>query len=75
MTKWLESMVSCSLLVLALLPFLSIETIFTCLGPLMSLRTMGQTILVVNSATVAKDLLEKRGLTWSDRPVFPLFDM
>lgn len=45
------------------------------LGSLMSLRTMGQTILVINSATVARDLLEKRGLTWSDRPVFPLFDM
>ncbi|EIM79655.1 cytochrome P450 [Stereum hirsutum FP-91666 SS1] len=44
-------------------------------GSLMSLRTMGQTILVINSATVARDLLEKRGLTWSDRPVFPLFDM
>lgn len=41
----------------------------------MSLRIPGKTILVINSAKVASDLVDKRGLTWSDRPVFPLFDL
>lgn len=41
----------------------------------MSLRIMGKTIVVINSASIAKDLLEKRARKWSDRPVVPLLDL
>ena len=41
----------------------------------MSFRVFGQVIVVLNSAKTTKDLLEKRGDIYSDRPVIPFFDM
>ena len=41
----------------------------------MSFRVFGQVIVVLNSAKTSKDLLEKRGDIYSDRPVIPFFDM
>ncbi len=41
-------------------------------GSLVSLNILGQRILIVNSAQVAVDLLEKRGSIYSDRPTSPM---
>lgn len=37
-------------------------------GEIMSLTVLGHTIIVINSARVAKELLEKRSKSYSDRP-------
>ncbi|KAH9967250.1 cytochrome P450 [Russula dissimulans] len=44
-------------------------------GDIFSLHVFGQVIVVLNTAKVAKDLLEKRGDIYSDRPVNPFFEM
>ena len=41
----------------------------------MSFQILGQVIIVLNTAEVAKDLLEKRSAIYSDRPVLPLYEM
>ncbi|KAF9026841.1 cytochrome P450 [Hymenopellis radicata] len=41
-------------------------------GNIVSLNILGQRILVINSARVAVDLLEKRGSIYSDRPTSPM---
>jgi hypothetical protein len=41
----------------------------------MSFRIFGQVIVVLSSFKVAKDLLERNGEVYSDRPVVPLFEM
>ena len=41
----------------------------------MSFKVLGQTIVVLNSHKVARDLLEKRGTIYSDRPALPSFEM
>ncbi len=44
-------------------------------GDVFSLRVFGQVVVVLNSPKAIKDLLEKRGDIYSDRPVIPFFDM
>lgn len=44
-------------------------------GGIMSLKVLGRTIVVLNSHKVARDLLEKRGTIYSDRPALPSFEM
>jgi cytochrome P450 len=44
-------------------------------GDILSFHVFGQVIVVLNTARVAKDLLEKRGDIYSDRPVIPFFEM
>jgi len=44
-------------------------------GDIISFRTFGQVIVVLNSIKVNKDLLEKRPDIYSDRPLIPIFDM
>jgi len=44
-------------------------------GNILSFRLFGQVIVVLNTAKAAKDLLEKRATIYSDRPVFPLYEM
>jgi hypothetical protein len=44
-------------------------------GNILSFRLFGQVIIVLNTAKAAKDLLEKRAAIYSDRPVFPLYEM
>ncbi|KAI0257947.1 cytochrome P450 [Gloeopeniophorella convolvens] len=44
-------------------------------GEIMSFQVFGQMIIVLNSSRVAKDLLEKRGNIYSDRPVIPFLEM
>jgi hypothetical protein len=41
----------------------------------MSFRVFGQVVIVLNSIKVAKDLLEKNGDIYSDRPVIPFYEM
>ena len=41
----------------------------------MSFRVLGQVVVVLNSVKVAKDLLEKKGDIYSDRPVIPFYEM
>ena len=45
------------------------------LGEITSFRIFGQVIIVLNSIKVAKDLLEKNGDIYSDRPVLPFYEM
>ncbi|KAI0263940.1 cytochrome P450 [Gloeopeniophorella convolvens] len=42
---------------------------------IISVSVFGQAIVVLNSIRAAKDLLEKRGEIYSDRPIVPFFEM
>ena len=44
-------------------------------GDVLSFHVFGQVIIVLNSVKATKDLLEKRGEIYSDRPVIPFYDM
>jgi hypothetical protein len=44
-------------------------------GDIISFRTFGQVIVVLNSIKVNKDLVEKRADIYSDRPLIPIFEM
>lgn len=44
-------------------------TTFT--GPISSLRAFGRTFIIVNDQTAAFELLDKKSLICSDRPVAP----
>jgi hypothetical protein len=44
-------------------------------GNILSFHVFGQVIVVLNTAKVVKDLLEKRGDIYSDRPVIPFYEM
>jgi hypothetical protein len=44
-------------------------------GDIMSFRVFGQVIVVLNSIKVTKDLLERNGDTYSDRPIIPFYEM
>jgi hypothetical protein len=41
----------------------------------MSVKILGQVIVILDSPKVAKDLLEKRGNTYSDRRLMPFYQM
>ncbi|KAH9986739.1 cytochrome P450 [Russula compacta] len=45
------------------------------IGNILSFHVFGQVIVVLNSAKVAKDLLEKRGDIYPDRPPVPFYEM
>ncbi|THH19211.1 hypothetical protein EW146_g1905 [Bondarzewia mesenterica] len=44
-------------------------------GDLLSVNMLGKTVVVINSAEVAKELLDKRGSVYSDRPSIPMHDL
>jgi hypothetical protein len=44
-------------------------------GDIVSFSVFGQVIIMLNSCKAAKDLLEKNGDIYSDRPVIPFFEM
>jgi len=44
-------------------------------GDILSFHIFGQVIVVLNSFKATKDLLEKRGDIYSDRPVIPICEM
>jgi hypothetical protein len=44
-------------------------------GDVLSFYVFGKVIIVLNSLKANKDLLEKRGDIYSDRPVIPIFQM
>ena len=44
-------------------------------GDILSFRVFGQVIVVLNSTKGAKDLLEKNGGIYYDRPVIPIHEM
>jgi hypothetical protein len=41
----------------------------------MSFHVLGQVLVILGSTKATKDLLERRGHTFSDRPVIPIFEM
>ena len=41
----------------------------------MSVKILGQVIIILNSPKAAKDLLEKRGNIYSDRHLMPFYQM
>jgi hypothetical protein len=45
------------------------------IGEIISFRVFGQVIIVLNSAKAAKDLLERRGDIYLDRPEIPFSEM
>ena len=44
-------------------------------GDIISFRIFGKVIIVLNSTKVAKDLLEKNGNIYYDRPAIPIHEM
>jgi hypothetical protein len=44
-------------------------------GDIISFRVFGKIIIVLNSTKVAKDLLEKNGSIYYDRPAIPIHEM
>ncbi|THH07896.1 hypothetical protein EW146_g9173 [Bondarzewia mesenterica] len=44
-------------------------------GDIMSITVLGQTIVILNSPTIAKELLDKRGAKYSDRPEIPMIKL
>ncbi|KAI9457535.1 cytochrome P450 [Russula earlei] len=44
-------------------------------GDIISFRVFGQVIVVLNSSKASKELLERRGDIYSDRPTIPIHDM
>ena len=44
-------------------------------GDIISLHVFGKVIVVLNSIKASKDLLERRGDIYSDRPGIPIFEM
>jgi hypothetical protein len=44
-------------------------------GDVLSFRAFGKVIVVLNTLEANKDLLEKRGEKYSDRPMIPIFEM
>lgn len=44
-------------------------------GDIISVQAMGQTIVIINSAKIARDLLGERGAIYSDRPTVPAFEL
>ncbi|ETW82095.1 hypothetical protein HETIRDRAFT_475560 [Heterobasidion irregulare TC 32-1] len=44
-------------------------------GGIISVNALGQPIVILNSAKIARDLLEKRGALYSDRPLIPMLDL
>ena len=41
----------------------------------MSFQVFGKVIIVLNTAEVARELLEERSAIYSDRPVLPIYEM
>ena len=46
-----------------------------CQGPVFFLELLGRPVLVINSVEAARDLMEKKGANFSDRPRSPVFNM
>jgi hypothetical protein len=44
-------------------------------GDVIHLRFLGRSVIVLNSAQAATDLLDKRNAIYRDRPRFVLFEM
>jgi hypothetical protein len=44
-------------------------------GDILSFHVFGKVIVVLNSIKASRDLLERRGDIYSDRPVIPIFEM
>jgi hypothetical protein len=44
-------------------------------GDVICLRVLDQVIIVLSSISAVKDLLEKRGEAYADRPSLPILDM
>ncbi|KAJ6472466.1 cytochrome P450 [Mycena sanguinolenta] len=44
-------------------------------GPVMHLKILGRSIIILDSYQAALDLLDKRGLIYSDRPKFTLYEL
>jgi len=44
-------------------------------GDILCFHVFGQVIVVLNSIKASKDLLERRGDIYSDRPVIPIYEM
>lgn len=47
----------------------------TASGDILFFRMLGQSLMVLGSAKVAFELLEKRSVNYSDRPQSPMFDL
>ena len=44
-------------------------------GDIISLHVFGKVIIILNTTKAAKDLLDKRGDIYSDRPVIQIYEM
>ena len=57
------------------LPYSSSESELGFSGDVICLRVFGQVIVVLCSLTAIKDLFEKRGELYADRPRMPIYEM
>lgn len=57
------------------LEWISISVLTNSLGDVMHIHFLGQSVVVLNSAKAAVDLLDKRSANYSDRPHFALLEM
>jgi len=55
--------------------FFRMSFLTTTPGNIMSFRVFGQVIIVLHSINIAKDLLEKNGDVYADRPAIPFYEM
>ncbi|KAJ7150553.1 cytochrome P450 [Mycena crocata] len=53
-------------------PWLGFAEIGSKWGDIFSITVLGQTMVIINSAKVAEDLLDVKGAIFSDRPVIPM---
>jgi len=44
-------------------------------GDVLCLRVLGQDVVILSSVSAVKDLLEKRGEAYADRPPLPILEM
>ncbi|KAF7344707.1 Cytochrome P450 [Mycena venus] len=44
-------------------------------GPVMHLKVLGRSMIILDSYQTAVELLDKRGITYSDRPKFTLYEL
>ncbi len=53
----------------------NLKAMSSSLGEIVYVHALGKPMVILNSASVARELLEKRGANYSDRPRLVFFEM
>jgi hypothetical protein len=73
-TKYADTSKKCGRAYIPLIHFQGM-LILACAGDVFCLRVFGQVVVVLNSLSAIKDLLEMRGEIYADRPALPILEM